>query len=76
MQILIKTTVGKVLNIDCESSNDVDELKSKIFEKYDIPIIEQRLIFKGKPLLDGKILSDYHIENNSTLHMVLRLRGA
>jgi hypothetical protein len=73
--LYVRELNGKNLTLTCDVNDSVEELKSKIQKARGIPIDQQRIIWTGKQVEDGRTLLDYNIGDESTVHLVLRLGG-
>ncbi|EDS40081.1 ubiquitin [Culex quinquefasciatus] len=73
--IFVKTLTGKSIPLDLKPSDTLEKVKAKIQGIEGIPTVQQRLIFRGKQLEDGRPMSHYNVDNLSTLYLVRRLGG-
>jgi hypothetical protein len=75
MQVFVNTVRGRSIVVECEAGWSVAQLKRAVEDREGVPVAEQRLVFGGKELADDRTLSDYCIGAESTVYLVLRLRG-
>ena len=75
MQVFVRTLTGKTITLQVCSGQSVEALNLQVAEKVGVPAEQQRLVFAGKQLESGRTLGDYGVQRESTLHLLLRLRG-
>ncbi|XP_060699529.1 polyubiquitin-like [Hemiscyllium ocellatum] len=75
MQIFLQNDKGKLSTYDVRPSQSVEEFKAQVQRQERVPANQQRLMYDGKQLEDGRLLSDYNIQPESTIFLLLRLRG-
>ena len=74
-EIVVKTLTGKTLFISVHPTDTIEILKEQVQETEGIPVDQQRIVYAGKQLEDGRTMAEYEIEENALIHLVLRLRG-
>ena len=72
MQIFVKTLTGRTINVEVEKTDTIRRVKERIHDKEGVPVGQQKLIFAGRQLEDDQTISDYHIQKESTVHLILK----
>jgi hypothetical protein len=75
MEIFVKNIIGRIIVLEVESTDTIEEIKNKILDKEGIPPAQQMLLFASKPLENNKTLNDYNISKESTLTIIVKLQG-
>jgi len=73
MEIVVKMMTGRIFPLVVDHSDTTEKVMNKIQDLEGIPSNQQRLIYAGKQLEGGHKMSDYHVQNKSTFHLVSRL---
>lgn len=76
MELYLKTLTGNTITLNVDQYEHVGYLKTRIFEKEQIPVGQQKLVFAGKLLEDNKTLESYNIEKECTIQLFLKLKKA
>jgi large subunit ribosomal protein L40e len=74
--VYVKTLTGGTISLSVNASDSIDQIKAQIQVREGIPPDAQILVFGGRQLENGRAIADYRVQKESTLHLVLRLRGA
>lgn len=72
MQITVKILNGQEARLEVSASDQISLVKRQVYEKLEIPVLQQRLIFRGKTLPDSSTLRDHHIVDGSKLHLSVK----
>lgn len=75
MQLFVKTLQGQTLTVNADTADTIQAVKERIAAKENLPAGEQRLVYAGKQLDETRSLQDYNIQENATLHLLMRLKG-
>ena len=70
MHIRVLSLEGRELSLLCEPTDTVNDVHEQILRSEGLPTSEQRLVFADKPLVGDKMLMDYNIQHETTLHLV------
>jgi len=73
--VFVKLLTGKTIGVNVRTTDKIESVKEFVSEKHSIPVDQQRLIFSGKTLEDKNCISDYNIQKDSTIHLVVRIKG-
>ena len=75
MHVVVKNLRGESLDFEVEPGDTVEHLKAKIYERDGIRTCDQRLIFRGRNMEDQQTLAECSVEKDSTIHLVLNIKG-